>query len=73
MVFAVTSKLEAGKFKAAIRILCSEEKLAPSNALHKNHPEPTADRRPFCDPPGNPRFNPLQVSFEVQKALQTFP
>ena len=79
MAAAVTCKLEAGNFKAAIRILCSEEKSAPSNeatlkALQKKHPEHPTDRRPFCDPKGNLRFEPLQVSTdEMKKALQTFP
>ena len=67
-----------GNFKAANRVFCSEEKPAPSNeatlkALHKKHPEPPTDRRPFCDPKGDLRFEPLQVSTdEVKKALQTF-
>ena len=61
MAFAVTSKFKAGTVKAAIRILCSEEKPASSNettlkVFQKKHPKPPADRRPFCDPTGNLRF-----------------
>ena len=79
---SVTNKFEMGNCKAAIIILCSEEKLASFNegtlkALQKNHPEPPADRRPFCDPKGNLWFHPLQVSAKkikkVLQTLQTFP
>ena len=32
-----------------------------------------SDRRPFCDPKGNLRFKPLQISAgEVKKAIQQF-
>ena len=79
MAFAVTITLVAGNFKAAIRILCSEEKPAPLNemtlkALQKKHLEPPADRRPFCDSTSILHFHPLQVSSDkVMKALQAFP
>jgi len=76
---AVTSKLEAGNFRAAIRIICSNDTPAPANsetlqALQLKHPTPATDRRPPCDPEGNQRFEPLQVSKEdVLKALRSFP
>ena len=79
MAAAVTSKLEAGNFRAAIRIICSSDTPAPVNsetvqALQQKHSAPATDRRPPCDPAGNQRFEPLQVSKEdVLRALRSFP
>ena len=76
---AVSSKLEAGNFRAALRIVCSSDTMAPVNqdtlkALQAKHPGPAIDRRSPCDPRGNPRFEPLQVSRDYMiKALRTFP
>ena len=79
MAAAVRSKLEAGNFKAAIRILCSEEAPAPADhitlqALRNKHPGPTTNRRVPVDPTGNSRFSPLQVNpGDVKRAMRTFP
>ena len=52
---AVTSKIVAGNFRAAIRLICSEDKPAPSTAdtyeaLKRKHPPAPDDRREPCDP-----------------------
>ena len=76
---AITRKLEAGNFRAAIRLICSSESPAPINpetlqALRAKHPESVTDRRTTCDPKGHPLFAPLQISQdEVTKVLRTFP
>ena len=76
---AVTSKLEAGNFKAAVRIICSSD--TPKQAdqdtwkiLRSKHPDSATDSRVPCDPKGNAHFDPLQVNREdVMKALRSFP
>jgi len=79
MAAAVTSKLEAGNFRAAIRIICSNDTPVPVNletlqTLQQKHPAAASDRRPPSDPAGNQRFEPLQVSKEdVLRALRSFP
>jgi len=76
---AVSSKLEAGNFSAAIRIICSSDAPAQVNhdtlqALQIKHPGPAHNRRTPSDPGDNPRFESLQVSKEdVIRALRTFP
>ena len=76
---AVTSKLEAGNFKAAVRIICSDDTMAHDTsetlkALQDKHPCPASDRRPFIDPRANDHFSPVQVSSEdVLKSLRSFP
>jgi len=76
---AVSTKLEAGNFRAAIRIICSSDTPAQANqdtlnALHAKHPAAAQDRRTIIDPGDNPRFDALQVSREdVMRALRTFP
>ena len=76
---AITSKVEAGNFRAAVRLLCSEETVAPSNddtfvALKAKHPAAPSDRRQAIYFKGNVRFLPLQGSpEEVMKSLKTFP
>ena len=76
---AVTSKIEAGNFHAAIWLICSENKPAPFTAdtyeaLKKKHPPVPDDHREPCDPTGNSRFQVLQVSLEdATRSLKTFP
>ena len=76
---AVSSKLEAGNFRAAVRIISSSDTPAPTNqdtlkALRTKHSGPAYDRRTPYNPKDNPRFQALQVSKEdAVKALRTFP
>ena len=76
---ALRSKLEAGNFKAVLRILCSDDAPAPPNdatlqALKNKHPGPVGDRRAPIDPTGNLSYTPLQISpGDVRKSLRTFP
>jgi len=76
---AVASKLEAGNFKAAVRIICSDDTLAPHSeetlkVLEAKRPGPANDRRPPCAPDGVSRFQPLQVSSDdVRRKLRSFP
>lgn len=78
-IAAARRKLEAGNFRAAIRIICSDDAPAtPSaetlQALRDKHPPAPADRRPAPADINNSRFTPLQVSQEdVLKILSTFP
>ena len=77
LVSAMRAKLEAGNFKAALRILCSDDAPAPPNdatlqVLKDKHPGPTVDRRAPIDPTGNLRYTPLQISpDDVRKSLLT--
>ena len=75
---AVTSKLEDGNYKAAVRLLCSDDTVAPNSlttlaALQQKHPCAPSDRRnPCC--PSQPQFAPLQMDVDgIRMALQTFP
>ena len=76
---AITSKLEVGNFRTAVRLLCSDDVPAPTNAetrqaLQDKHPSAPLDPKPACSPTGNLRFQPLQVSpDDVIKFLRTFP
>jgi hypothetical protein len=73
---AVTAKVEDGNLRAAIRILCSEEKPATDIEatfvkLQDRHPAPPADRRPAPDPNG---YSAIQVTEkEVMHVIRTFP
>ena len=73
---AVSSKIEDGNLSAAVRIISSEDVLAPEDdstfsALIDKHPTATADRRPLPDPS---RYPALQVSeSEVLRAIRSFP
>ena len=74
---AVSAKIEDGNLKGAIRLLCSEEKMAGStpetyNKLQEKHPLAPTDRRPLlCS---SPPQQPLQVTeAEVAKAIKSFP
>ena len=75
---ALSTKLETGNFRAAIRI-CSSDTPAQANqdtlnALHAKHPAAAQDRRTISYPGDNPCFDALQVSREdVLMALCTFP
>ena len=70
---AVTAKIEDGNIKAAIRILCSEEKPATDTEatfkkLEERHPAPPADRSPAPDPRNTPA---IQVTEDdVMKAIR---
>src|SRR6218665_2976987 len=68
----ISSKLEEGNITAAVRILCSDDKLAPINAetleeLRLKHPSPPVDHQL---PPPPPTAIYLQVT-EVE--VTTFP
>lgn len=71
----VASKLEEGDFKGAVRIACSEDKLAPFNsatfaALQEKHPPPHPAS--VTPPPPNPL--PVQVEpLSVARAIRSFP
>jgi hypothetical protein len=73
---AVTAKVEDGNIKAAIRILCSEEKPATDvkasyEKLLVRHPDPPIDRRLAPPPDG---ITAIQVSeAEVMSAIRSFP
>ena len=72
---AVTSKIEDGNLRAAIRMLSSDEQLAPfcedtGFKLRSKHPEAPHDRHPF---PPSSLFAPLQVTDEiVREAITSF-
>ena len=76
---AITSKIEAGNMRAAIRLLCSDDKPAPTTAktmeeLKKKHPDAPPHRLISSDPTGNTRFYAFQVEAkDVLKTLITFP
>ena len=64
---AITTKVNAGNFRAAVRLVCLEDTVAPSNddtfeALKAKHPQAPSDRKPAAEFKGNMRFMPLQVT-----------
>jgi hypothetical protein len=72
----VRSKLEGGNIKAAVRVLCSDDKPAPKSqatldALRRRHPAASADR---CNLP-NPSTYPAMQTTErdVIKTIRSFP
>ena len=73
---AVTAKVEDGNLKAAIKILCSDEKPATDTdatyaKLQERHPEPPSDRGPA---PDHTNVTAIQVTErEVMMAIRTFP
>lgn len=73
---AVSSKIEDGNIKAAVRLLCSEDKLAePSNdtllALQSKHPPKTING---ATPPDASSLSVLQVTeSQVLQAAKSFP
>ena len=76
---AISNKVEAENFRAAVRLLYSEETVTASTdetyeALKTKHPAAPSDPRPAAEFKGNKPFTPLQVSSEdVIKDLKTFP
>ena len=71
MAAAVRAKLEAGNFKAALRILCSEEAPAPEDqntiqALRNKHPGPAPNRRSPIEPSGT---QDLRLSISARMML----
>jgi hypothetical protein len=73
---AVRSKLEDGNIKAAVRILCSDDKPAPNDqatldALRRRHPAAPADRRNLPNPSAYPAMQTTER--DVIKAIRSFP
>jgi len=76
MANAVTAKIEDGNLKAAIRIMCSEDKPAPNSdnvyaQLLDKHPTPSAEREPAPDP--QPTAAAQMSETEVLRAVRSFP
>jgi hypothetical protein len=75
---AVTSKLEEGNFKAAIRLICSDDRPAADSAetlaaLRAKHPPSAPDRRIPCSP-DSARFDAVQISDkDIVDAVRSFP
>ena len=73
---AVTAKVEDGNIKAAIRLLCSEDKPAPDTTdtlakLAEKHPQSSTDINLLPDPKST---SSIQVTEEnVLKAMKSFP
>ena len=76
---AVASKFEDGNFRAASRLICSDDTPASDNqgtfqALLDKHPQAPEDRKPFQDPKESSKFTSFQTSFsDVSNALRSFP
>lgn len=76
LAVAVRCKLEDGNIKAAVRILCSDDKPAPDDqvtldALLKRHPAAPADR---CNLPSPSTYLAVQTTEnDVIKAIRSFP
>jgi len=76
MAAAVSAKIEDGNIRAALRILCSDDKPAEATQetltkLEAKHPPAPSDRQPAPDPN---QFTALQVTAEqVMKAVRSFP
>jgi len=73
---AVSAKVEEGNLRAALRILCSEDKPADASddTFHKlveRHPTPANDRTPFTEP--NQSAAIQVTTSEVAHAIRTFP
>ena len=71
----VSSKLEEGDFKGAVRIACSEDRIAPYNAatraaLQEKHPVPHPDTT--IPPPPTPTQIHVDSS-SVARAIRSFP
>ena len=76
---ALTSKLEDGNFKAAVRLICSEDTPAPMDAdtmakLHLKHPTRPADRRPPRPPEPAASLSSITVNTStILHELRSFP
>lgn len=74
----VSTKIEEGNFKAALRLVCSDDTPAPDTqetleALKKKHPSVPSDRR-IPPSPDSLNIQPLQVTPEMVKAaIHSFP
>ena len=73
---AVTAKIEDGNVRAAIRIMCSEDKPAPNSdsvyaQLLDKHPTPAGKREPAPDP--QPTAAVQMSETEVLRAVRSFP
>ena len=73
---AVAAKIEDGNIRAAVRLLCSDEKPADFSSaslakLQAKHPEPCPDREPVPDPRPTPSLNVDEA--DVWKTLRSFP
>ena len=73
---AVAKKIEAGNLRAAIRLLCSDESVAPFTAdtaalLQAKHPSSTLVAEPLPDPEDFPAFVVSQD--KVRSAVRSFP
>ena len=74
----MTSKLEEGNFKAAIRLICSDDRPATDSqetlaALQAKHPPSAPDRRAPCNP-DLARFDAIQMSdTDIINAVRSFP
>jgi hypothetical protein len=72
----VRSKLEDGNIKAAVRVLCSDNKpalnhLVTLDALRRRHPAAPADR---CNLPNSSTYPAMQTTeHDVLKAIRSFP
>ena len=73
---AVSTKIEDGNIKAALRLLCSEDKPADCSdtvftSMQDKHPPAASDRKPV---PAPSSYTPLQVSESVVlQAVRSFP
>ena len=74
----VSTKLEEGNFKGAVRLACSKDTISPYNdstlnALKQKHPPP----HPDCNFPPSPVIDPIKSikvsSEDVVKAILSFP
>ena len=76
---AITNYVKDGNKRAWIRLLCSDDKPAPTNTktleeLKKKHPVAFSDSRIRCHPTGNTRLDVFLVQAEdVQNTHKTFP
>jgi Reverse transcriptase (RNA-dependent DNA polymerase) len=75
----VQAKIEEGNFKAAIRIVCSDDKPAPvststRDALQQKHPPRASDRLQLGTSSSHDRFKPLEVTeADVRATVISFP
>ena len=73
---AVSSKIEDGNMKAALRLLCSEDKPADFSdaayaSMESRHPSVPSDRRQSADPCDYPSIQVRET--EVLSAIKSFP